>query len=214
MRPAKTQISLGIRPVWSESSLCAPWVAKELSFLHANSEDSDQTGRMPRMIWVFAGRTVILLVLSCRVWIVSLGTNDYSEYHGSRTWKSASPRFLWNFFLIRTTYSSNVIDYVWKVNEKVQGVPLSQATAYPWEQKEEKTDKNWRVQNTQTNAREAHRPAPSSPCEVITMLNRTEKKHEDKEQGMTQHETPRTKNHKATQTINHTRTTALERSVA
>ena len=51
-------------PVWSESSLCAQWVAKDPSFLHADSEDSDQTGRMPRLIWVFAGRTVILLVLS------------------------------------------------------------------------------------------------------------------------------------------------------
>ena len=30
----------------------------------AHSEDSDQTGRMPRLIWVFAGRTVILFVLS------------------------------------------------------------------------------------------------------------------------------------------------------
>ena len=28
VRPAKTQISLGIRPVWSEFSLCAQWVAK------------------------------------------------------------------------------------------------------------------------------------------------------------------------------------------
>ena len=28
MRPAKTQISLGIRPVWSESSLYAQWVAR------------------------------------------------------------------------------------------------------------------------------------------------------------------------------------------
>ena len=27
---------------------------------------TDQTGRMPRLIWVFAGRTLILLVLSCR----------------------------------------------------------------------------------------------------------------------------------------------------
>ena len=36
------------------------------SFLHADSEDSDQTGRMPRLIWVFAGRTLILLILSCR----------------------------------------------------------------------------------------------------------------------------------------------------
>ena len=32
-----TQISLGIRPVWSESSLCAQWVAKDPSFLHANT---------------------------------------------------------------------------------------------------------------------------------------------------------------------------------
>ena len=62
MRPAKTRISLGIRPIWSESSLGAHWVAKDQSFLHADSEDSDQAGRMPRLIWVFAGRTVILLL--------------------------------------------------------------------------------------------------------------------------------------------------------
>ena len=39
--PAKTQISLGIRPVWSESSLCTQWVAKDPSFLQADREDSD-----------------------------------------------------------------------------------------------------------------------------------------------------------------------------
>ena len=44
--PAKTQISLGIRPVWSESALCAQWVAKDPSFLHADSTDADQTGWM------------------------------------------------------------------------------------------------------------------------------------------------------------------------
>ena len=66
VRPAKTQISLGIRPSWSEYSLCAQWVAKDPSFLHADSEDSDQTWRMPRLIWFFAGRTLTLLVLSCR----------------------------------------------------------------------------------------------------------------------------------------------------
>ena len=64
VRPAKTQISLGIRPVWSESSLCAQWVAKDPRFLHVDSEDSDQTGQMPRLIWVFVGHTAILLVLS------------------------------------------------------------------------------------------------------------------------------------------------------
>ena len=66
VRPAMTQISLGIRPVLSESSPYAQWVAKNPSFLHAASEDSDQIGRMPRLIWVFAGRTATLLVLSCR----------------------------------------------------------------------------------------------------------------------------------------------------
>ena len=85
VRPAKTQISLGIRPVWSESSLCAQSVAKDLSFLHADSEDSDQTGRMPRLIWVFAGRTAIWLVLSCRGSIMILDkqwvkdSNEYSK---------------------------------------------------------------------------------------------------------------------------------------
>ena len=66
VRPAKTQMSLGIRPVWSESSMSA-WRNLGSSSTHwAHSEDSDQTGRMPRLMWVFAGRTVILLVLSCR----------------------------------------------------------------------------------------------------------------------------------------------------
>ena len=40
------------------------------------------------------------------------------------------------------------------------------------------------------------------------------KKHEDKEQGKPQHETPRSKNHKATQYKTNTKITALERSVA
>ena len=32
------------------------WVAENPMFLHADSEDSYQTGRMSRLIWVFAGR--------------------------------------------------------------------------------------------------------------------------------------------------------------
>ena len=65
MHPAKTQISLGIHPAWSESSVCAQWVAKDPRFLHADSEDSDQTGRIRRLIRVFTGCIVTLLVLSC-----------------------------------------------------------------------------------------------------------------------------------------------------
>ena len=82
VRPAKTHISLGIRPVWSESLPCAQWVANDPSFLRTDSEDPDQTGRMPRLIWVFAGRTLILLVLSCRGSILIWASSwDYGTSH-------------------------------------------------------------------------------------------------------------------------------------
>ena len=55
--PAKTQIRLYIHAGWLVSSLCAQWVAKDPAFLYADSEDSDQTGRMPSLIWVFVGCT-------------------------------------------------------------------------------------------------------------------------------------------------------------
>ena len=64
VRPAKTQISLGIRPVWSESSLCAWRKLGSLATHWVQSEDSDQTGRMPRLIWVFAGRHFVGFVVS------------------------------------------------------------------------------------------------------------------------------------------------------
>ena len=76
VRPAKTQISLGIRPVWSESSLCVQWVAKNPSFLHADSEDwSDWMDAQADLSLHCA--LLILLVLSCcssfwlRMWPVS-----------------------------------------------------------------------------------------------------------------------------------------------
>ena len=61
--PAKTQICLGICPVWSESSLSTWRKLRSLATLVAHSRDADQTGWMPRLIWVFAGRS-ILSVLS------------------------------------------------------------------------------------------------------------------------------------------------------
>ena len=62
----RRQISLGVHPVWSESSLTTWWKLGPLATHWAHCEDSDQTGRMPRLIWVFAGRTLTLLVLTCR----------------------------------------------------------------------------------------------------------------------------------------------------
>ena len=110
VRPAKTQISLGIRPVWSEPSLCAQLVAKDPSFLDADSGDSDQTGRMPRLIWVFAGRTChfIGFVMRWLKWLTlifehSVMTNFNcacpSHSEGPGIWLS-----VWRFLLIRCLY--------------------------------------------------------------------------------------------------------------
>ena len=52
----RRQISLGICPVWSESSLSAWRKLGSLANHWAHSEDADQTGRIPRLIWVFTGR--------------------------------------------------------------------------------------------------------------------------------------------------------------
>ena len=55
--PIERTVKTGHSPSLIESSLSAQWVAKDPSVLHADSEDPDQTGRMPRLIWVFTGRT-------------------------------------------------------------------------------------------------------------------------------------------------------------
>ena len=57
VRRTKTQISLRIRTVRSESSLSAWRNLASLAIQNAPSEDSDQTARMRRLIWIFAGRT-------------------------------------------------------------------------------------------------------------------------------------------------------------
>ena len=54
LRSSKTQISLRIRAVWSESSIGALWVAKGPMLLHA---DFYQTVWMRRLVWIFAVRT-------------------------------------------------------------------------------------------------------------------------------------------------------------
>ena len=79
VRPAKTQISLGICPVWSETSLPTWRNLRSLLPIKCTAK-TDQTGQMPRLIRVFAGRTVTLLVLSCRG-SKSQNKNQYSDFH-------------------------------------------------------------------------------------------------------------------------------------
>ena len=56
VHPVKTHISLSIRPVRSASLLSAWRKLGSLATHWAQSEDSDQTGWMPRLIWFFTGR--------------------------------------------------------------------------------------------------------------------------------------------------------------
>ena len=95
-----------LRSAWAsaqsdQSSLCTQWVAKDPSFLHADSEDSDQTGWMPRLIWVCAGRTLILLVLSC--------CGSYYNYEPLYTiWQ-----ILWGLFELWTFVHDGVAHRTW-----------------------------------------------------------------------------------------------------
>ena len=77
VRPAKRLIrdfSVHLKKVWVLS----------YPYWKAHSEDSDQTGRMPRLIWVFAGRTghfvgfVALWLKFCRLAVQCLGPVSYS----------------------------------------------------------------------------------------------------------------------------------------
>ena len=55
MRPAKTQISLGIHPVWSESSLSAWRKLGSLATQWAHCEDSDKI----RPVWSSLGAQIM-----------------------------------------------------------------------------------------------------------------------------------------------------------
>ena len=88
-KPTKLCPQRRLRSVWAsaqsdQSSLCTQWVAKDPSFLHADSEDSDQTGRMPWLIWVFTGCTwhfvgYFMLRLNYKSW-------NYGKSSGFTQW--------------------------------------------------------------------------------------------------------------------------------
>ena len=78
--------------------------------------------------------------------------------------------FVFSLKMFCNFHNFKEIHYCKKVNRKVEEVPQSKATV---NRKRKMT--NWCMQIKHTNAREADRPALSSPREVITMLNRTEK---------------------------------------
>ena len=84
-----------------------------------------QTGRMPRLIWVFAGRILILLVLSCRgsniemnSWHLWLVRSCWRRIGGWREPWVAAPYFL-NHVTIQQIYLLLPVRvYIWKHGNK------------------------------------------------------------------------------------------------
>ena len=99
--PAKPRISLGIYTVWSEASLSAWRNIGSLAIHWVHSEDSDQSGRIPRLNWVFTGRTCHLLVWSCCGSFVSLFNNPEIKEprHGKITKRVCAQRRTQAFFM-------------------------------------------------------------------------------------------------------------------
>ena len=99
VRAAKTLIRLGRSSKDSDQpghllSLIRVFTVRSIGsndprFLHVDSKDSDQTGRMPRLIWVIAGHTSILLVCHEAAQIL-MGqllylADPYQLLHGDKT---------------------------------------------------------------------------------------------------------------------------------
>ena len=100
VRPAKPQISLGIRPVWSESSLSAWRKLGSLATHWVHSEDSDQTGRMPKLIWVFAGSTCLFVgFVTRRLILCIIFMSSMLRQHQSHWFHFQKPRFKLEFLL-------------------------------------------------------------------------------------------------------------------
>ena len=77
--------------VRSESSLCVQWIVKDHKFLHEDSEDSDQTGWMPRLIGLRSVH-VILFVLSCCGSYVCRRTPERLPLSDSKTVRGFKPQ--------------------------------------------------------------------------------------------------------------------------
>ena len=107
MRPGKSQISLGIRPVWSESSLSAWRNLGSLATHWVHSEDWSDWADAESLL----GTQTILLVLSWGGW------------NGTTHW-IIIPRYVWVIKLLsKLSCSDYSVSELWRVRErKVIGV--------------------------------------------------------------------------------------------
>ena len=94
--PSKDSDQPGHPPSLIRVLLWAQWIAKDQMFLHADSEGSDQTGKMPRLIWVFAGRSLIFGFVMRWRWLISI-----SEFS------------LWKFWILRKFNVNTILSFGW-----------------------------------------------------------------------------------------------------
>ena len=78
VHPTKTQISLGICPVWSVFAVLS-MDSKGPKLSTVDSDDSNLTGWMQKLIWVFAGRTCHFVGFVMRLLKRRLGTKITPE---------------------------------------------------------------------------------------------------------------------------------------
>ena len=130
----RTQISLGICPIWSASSLSARRKLGSLATHWAQSEDSDQTGRMPRLIWVFAGCTVTVgFVMSQLICAMKLQAswNSLGKFKSPTLFKSNSVTHTSNKTLLIWLLKSNLTERSNHINTYVPPPPINWHLSVP-----------------------------------------------------------------------------------
>ena len=125
-----------LRSTWAstqsdQSLLYALRIAKDIKLLHADSEASDQTGRMPSLICIFAGRTChfvgfVMLQLICISPIIQWGQISGSEASSSSLYCLIEQRRLWQDcgkpqpslfnYVVSTFFSCRVATHMQKQN--------------------------------------------------------------------------------------------------
>ena len=103
----------GICPVWSQSSLFAWRKLRSLATHWAHSKDSDQTGQMPSLVWVFAGHTChfVGFVMHWLIYVASrlssgikaknlIRLHGYPNWSGLQIYTCCVPFFLFTFSFI------------------------------------------------------------------------------------------------------------------
>ena len=117
VRPAKTQISLAICPVWSESLLSASRKLGSLATHWAHSKDSDQTGRMP-FCWFCHDATHFCLVCSRKAFKWKLHSWVHSHLVVFLSWGGSFVLLLlFNLSLQMPMHWWNCFPFEWLTNE-------------------------------------------------------------------------------------------------